>query len=288
MKWLGVILDEDLDFGPHWETRILKACSLLGALDGVGSSKWGMSPLSWQQAYMGMICSIASWGVEVGWRGQREWRDEIGSLQYAALRKCTAVLRSRRTLVRGVAAVQDVETFAMAAGWFLTQTMCDPVRAGVAAADDPLLVGKGALSLVGSCWHGIVEVVDLGLGGDASVGEWEVAIEWARGGGALLFTNGSRDDSGRVGGGCWGARGGCGSVAVGSMATVWDGEIAGIPLSLNSVAVASVLVLSDSQAAIASVWNAAACGSGRSADLRVVVDKIGKWASAGIPTRLAA
>ena len=24
VKWLGVILDEDLDFGPHWETRIAK------------------------------------------------------------------------------------------------------------------------------------------------------------------------------------------------------------------------------------------------------------------------
>ena len=74
VKWLGVILDEDLDFGPHWEYRISKARSLLGALDGVGSSKWGMSPLSWRQAYTGMVRSVASWGIEVGWRGQRKWR----------------------------------------------------------------------------------------------------------------------------------------------------------------------------------------------------------------------
>ena len=39
VKWLGVILDEDLDFSPHWETRIAKARNLLGALDGVGTSK---------------------------------------------------------------------------------------------------------------------------------------------------------------------------------------------------------------------------------------------------------
>ena len=50
VKWLGVILDEDLDFGQHWEYRIRKARSLLGALDGMGSSKCGMSPLSWRQA----------------------------------------------------------------------------------------------------------------------------------------------------------------------------------------------------------------------------------------------
>ena len=77
VKWLGVILDEDLDFGPHWTTRTAKARNLLGALDRVGTSRWGMSPLSWRQAYTGMIRSVASWGMEVGWRGResggRRW-----------------------------------------------------------------------------------------------------------------------------------------------------------------------------------------------------------------------
>ena len=50
-------------------------------------------------------------------------------------------------LVRGVAAVEDVETFTRAAAWgFLARTFCDPVRAGVAGADDPVLAVKGALS----------------------------------------------------------------------------------------------------------------------------------------------
>ena len=49
--------------------------------------------------------------------------------------------------------MEDVETFARAAaGRFLARRMCDPVRAGVAAADDPVLVGKRALSLGGACW----------------------------------------------------------------------------------------------------------------------------------------
>ena len=140
-----------------------------------------MSPLSWRQAYTGMIRSVASWGVEVAWRWQREWREEMESLQYAALRKCIgAVLGSRRTLVRGVATVEDVETFATAAaGRFLAPTMCDPVCTGVAEADDPVLAGKGVLSLVGTCWRREVCVVDLGLSGDASAAEWEEAIERA-------------------------------------------------------------------------------------------------------------
>ena len=77
VKWLGVILNEDLDFGPHWEYQIRKAKSLLGALDGVGSSWWGLSQLSRRQAYTGMIRSVASCGIEVGWRGQKEWRVEM-------------------------------------------------------------------------------------------------------------------------------------------------------------------------------------------------------------------
>ena len=72
VKWLGVILDEELDFGPHWKYRLGKARSLFGALRGVGTSRWGMGPLSWKLAYTGMIRAVASWGVEVGWRGRRE------------------------------------------------------------------------------------------------------------------------------------------------------------------------------------------------------------------------
>ena len=211
------------------------------------------------------------------------------SLQYAALRKCTrAVLGSRKTLVQGVAAVEDVETFARAvARRFLARTMCDPVGAGLAVAVDLVLAGMGTVSLSEACWHGEVDVVDLGLSRDTSVGQWDGAIGRVRGCADLLFTDGSRDESGRVGGGWWGSRGGHGCVAVGTVATVWAGEIARMQLVLDSVAVTPVLVLSDSQAGIASVRNAAACGSSRTADLRAVLNLVGQWASAGVPIRFA-
>ena len=102
-------------------------------------------------------------------------------------------------------------------------------------------------------------------------------------GDSLLFVDGSRDESGRVSGGWWGYRGGCGSGAVGSVATVWDGEVTGVHLALDSVAISPVLVLSDSQVAIASVRNVATCGTARTADLRAVVDIMGDWYSAGVP-----
>ena len=58
-------------------------------------------------------------------------------------------------------------------------------------------------------------------------------------------------------------------------------------LALELVAVSPVLVLSDSQAALSSVRNAAAYGSARSAALRSVVDMVGEWVSAGVLIRFA-
>ena len=120
-----------------------------------------------------------------------------------------------------MAAIEDVETFArVAAGRFLSRTLCDLVRAGVAPTDDLVVNGRGAVSLGEACWRVVVQVVDLGLGGDTLVLEWEAAIERVSEGNNLLFTDGSRDDSCSVGGGWWGSRGGRGSVAVGTVAPV--------------------------------------------------------------------
>ena len=81
--------------------------------------------------------------------------------------------------------------------------------------------------------------------------------------------------------------GGGSSVAVGSVTTVWDREIAGVWLVLESVTVSLILVLSDSQAVIASVRSAAPCGLARTGDLRAVVDLVGTCTSAVVPIRFA-
>ena len=69
---------------------------------------------------------------------------------------------------------------------------------------------------------------------------------------------------------------------VGHVATVWDGEIAGLRLVLEAQPVAPLLVLSDSRAALAAVKNAAGVGKACTADLRAVVDLVGTWNEAGV------
>ena len=199
VKWLGVILDDSLYFKEHWLHRIGKARSLLGALSGVGSSKWGRSPVICRAAYTGMVRTVASWGVEIGWRGQREWRHEMTLLQNAAMRKTLgAVKGSSRRKANAIAAVEDVETFVRAAnGRFLAGTLCEPSRAGIGVVDEGI-AGKGQLSCGGDCWRGHVEVVDLEPCKASTPVVWERAIREAGAGRLIVYTDGSRDDGGQV------------------------------------------------------------------------------------------
>ena len=268
VKWLGVILDDRLDFKEHWRHRIGKARSLLGALGGVGNSRWGMSLVSWRAAYTGMVRAVASWGVEIGWRGQKEWRHEMTLLQNVAMHKTLGVVKgSSGRKVNAIAAVEDVETFAKAAtGRFLARTLCYPPRAGVGMVDEGI-AGKGRLSLKGDCWRGHVDVVDLGPCKSSTSEVWERVIKEAGEGRLVVYTDGSRDGDGRVRGG-WHALGnGAGSIAVGSIATVWDGEVAGIRQALRMAQEVDMLVLSDSTAALQAIKRAAHDGRGRTSDL---------------------
>ena len=286
VKWLGVILDDRLDFREHWRHRIGKARSLLGALSGVGNRRWGMGPVSWRGAYTGMIRAVASWGVEIGWRGQKEWRHEMTLLQNVAMRKTLGAVKGSSGRKAGaIAAVEDVETFARAAtGRFLARTLCDPPRAGIGVVDEKI-AGKGQLSYGGECWREHVEVVDLGPCKSSTLEVWEWAIKEAGEGRLVVYTDGSRDSGGRVGGG-WHAPGnGAGSVAVGNIATVWDGEVAGIRQALRMAPEVDMLVLSDSTAALQAIVKAARSGRGRTRDLVGVVDEVGRRGMLGLRTR---
>ena len=118
-------------------------------------------------------------------------------------------------------------------------------------------------------------------------GDWEEAISRIGKGCLIACTDHSKDELGRVADRWCGPQGAEGSVLVGTVAMGWDGKIAGMKLALESLPVAPALLLSNSQAAISVVCNAAACGWARTADLKAVVDPIVVWAGRGVPLRLA-
>ena len=246
-----------------------------------------MSAVSWRAAYTGMVRAVASWGVEIAWRGQKERRHEMTLLQNVAMRKTLGVVKgSSRRKAGARAAVEDVETFARAAtGRFLARTLCDPPRAGIGVVDEGI-AGKGQLSYGGECWRRHVDVVDLGPCKSSTSDVCERAIKKAGEGKLVVYTDGSRDGGGQVRGGWHAPEKGAGSVAVGSIATVWDGEVAGIHQALRMAPEVDMQVLSDSTAALQAIVRAARSGRGRTRDLVEVVDEVGRCILLGLSTRL--
>ena len=108
MKWIEFIMDESHFFKEHWKSRIAKARKMLGQLNGLENSICGMSTNSWRSAYMGMIRAVVLWEGELGWRVQRDWKEEFEKLQYQGLKKSVNLMQgSRRELVSQIARVES-------------------------------------------------------------------------------------------------------------------------------------------------------------------------------------
>ena len=123
-----------------------------------------------------------------------------------------------------------------------------------------------------------VPEVKLQAQADSKAEVWTEAINQAREycEAAGVYTDGSMNEDGTVGGG-WYVEGGrkLGGVTLGKLATVWDGEVCGVRGALEDApSETNVLILSDSQAAIAAVKKAGHSGKARTRDLKVVMSEI--------------
>jgi len=125
-------MDESLSFDKHCQSRIDKAQAMLGQLNRIGTSNWGISATSWQSIYMGIIRAVAMWGSELGWRGQKRWEKKMIDLQYKSLTKCiNSVKGARKELVREIAGVESSKMALDAAqAGLLGKMMRDPITLG--------------------------------------------------------------------------------------------------------------------------------------------------------------
>ena len=105
---------------------------------------------------------------------------------------------ARQSVVREIAAVEDISAFVEpACGRFFARAISDPQRARIPDAGDY----EGTLCMGGPCWRAVIEECDLQVGGEASKGQWEEAVEMYGGSNMLLYSDGSHDDMERVSGG---------------------------------------------------------------------------------------
>lgn len=127
--------------------------------------------------------------------------------------------------------------------------------------------------------------MELGPCATTTAVDWVEAINKAEGRSLVVYTDGSMDEAGQVGGGWFAGNAGGGSVGVGTVATVWDGKVAGIQQALLMASDVDLLVLTDSKAAVASIVQAGQLGKGRTRDLVEVVNGVGRHLALGLMVR---
>ena len=125
-----------------------------------------------------------------------------------------------------------------------------------------------------------IEVPDVKLQAqaDSKAEVWMEAINQAREycEATGVYTDGSMNEDRIVGGG-WYVEGGkrLGGVILDKLATVWDGEVCGVRGALEDApSETNILILSDSQAAIAAVKKACRTGKASTRDLKIVMEGI--------------
>ena len=216
VKWLGIIVDDTLDFNHHWKSRLAKARQLLVSLNSMGSSQWGISPSSRRQLYTGMIRVVALWGAELGWKGQKAWLKEFERLQFQALRKCTgAILGASMEKVNYIARVEDVKTIPDSIQvQYLTRCATDPTTTSdlwdapphlkKPTVADLRLAQAGVKSKEEIEWGGDIErfelqETNLQCGPTTPTIPWEKAICLMKR--TPIYTDGSKSEQGVVGSG---------------------------------------------------------------------------------------
>jgi len=119
-----------------------------------------------------------------------------------------------------------------------------------------------------------VSEVKLQAQADSKAEVWTEAINQAREhcNAKGVYTDGSMNEDGVVGAG-WHVEGGIqGGATLGKLATVWHGEVYGVRGALEDApSNYNVLILSDSQAAIAAVKKAGSIGKARTNDLKLAL-----------------
>ena len=89
-----------------------------------------------------------------------------------------------------------------------------------------------------------------------------------------IYTDGCKDADGAVGGAWWRSNGKFGAWRLGTGATFWDGEVAGIEDGIRNCPRGPVWILSDSRAAIAAVANTGRTGRPSTGSLANVVARM--------------
>ena len=93
VKWLGIHFDSRLTFETHIEKKINAATSAFFGLQRLGTTQAGLSFRALRQLYIACVTSIADFGVQLWWRGQKTMLKRYQRLQYLATQRMLGAFR---------------------------------------------------------------------------------------------------------------------------------------------------------------------------------------------------
>src|SRR5271156_5828740 len=92
-RWLGVWLDSGLSFKTHYQTRLQKAKAAENRLRSI-SGTHGLSPGLVRRVQIAAVQSVALYGAEIWWQGQKKWAEDLQRLINRQARAITGALRT--------------------------------------------------------------------------------------------------------------------------------------------------------------------------------------------------
>jgi hypothetical protein len=93
-RWLGFWLDPKLSFKTHFENRMASAKGALQQVSSLSRSNGGLSVNLMRRVVMAAVTSVAMYGSEIWWRGQKDRLHKVQLLLNCQARAITGLLRS--------------------------------------------------------------------------------------------------------------------------------------------------------------------------------------------------
>ncbi|KAI7704569.1 hypothetical protein KC353_g13409 [Hortaea werneckii] len=93
-KWLGFWLDPKLSFRTHFENRLASAKGALQRMSSLSRSNGGLPIRLMRRIVVAAVTSVALYGAEIWWRGQRDRAEKLQLLLNKQARAITGLLKS--------------------------------------------------------------------------------------------------------------------------------------------------------------------------------------------------
>ena len=93
-RWLGIWLDRKLSWKEHIKRKSTSAMRVFMSISRLANTEKGLSQSVLRQLYQSCITTVADFGSEIWWNGQKSQSNPLQKIQNQALRKIAGAFRT--------------------------------------------------------------------------------------------------------------------------------------------------------------------------------------------------